>query len=174
MARQIEADGGKFFAQALVHRPIVGGNQRQAVARGRAEQARLPLLAVAHGARGAGEYEIGRLEELAAVAMERIKRAGFDEAFEGALVDEPRIDAAGEIGDGTERSTCPTERDDMIHRLAADILHRGQRVIDDAARDACIAGEGGPATIDLGRADLDAEAGRFLAEDVETMRVADV
>ena len=52
-----------------------------------------------------------------AVGLQRVEGAGGGEAFEHALVDRARIDAAGEIGEIGERPLA-ARRNDRLDRLA--------------------------------------------------------
>ena len=62
--------------------------------------------------------------------------------------------------------------DDVVHRLAADAFHGGERVEDHALFG--VAGEDGFGAVDVRRQDLDAQALRLLPEDVQPVGVADI
>ena len=65
------------------------------------------------------------------VGLQFVERAGGDQAFQRALVDDLRVDAPAEIGEVAERLVA-ARRDQVLDRLRADALDRGQR-IEDAA-----------------------------------------
>ena len=88
-----------------------------------------------------------------AVWLQRIERAGGGEAFEHALVDGARIDAAREIDEVAERLR-PARSDNRFHRLRADAFERRQRVTDGALLDLELHAR----VIDRRRLHLDAEA----------------
>ena len=99
----------------------------------------------------------------------RVERAGRGEAFQHALVDRARIDAAGEIGEIGERLVA-ARRDDGVDRLPADALERRERVIDRVAFDL----EGRARAIDRRRLDLDVEPLGLGAEFRKLVGVAHV
>ena len=82
----------------------------------------------------AAKHGIDRRENARAIGLESIERAGGGEAFQHALVDGARIDAAGEIGEIGERPLARAA-DDRLDRLPADALERGERVDDRVAVD---------------------------------------
>src|SRR5258706_8472532 len=172
MAGEIKSNRCEFFAQALMHRPIIDGSKAQDLARGigRAEQALLTHVAVPHVARGIGEDCIRGLNQLAAIAAQSLEGTRFHEAFEGTLVDEAWIDTPGKIGDREERPARFAYGDDVVHGLPPDILHGGKRVIDDARLAPLslvgVAGEISLALVDVGSLDLDREPRRLLAENI--------
>ena len=85
------------------------------------------------------------------------------------LVDDLRIDAMREIGEVGERLVA-AHRDEVLDRLRADALQRGERVDDPPAERL----EGDARAVDVGRHDLDAEPPRLQAEFVELVGVAHV
>ncbi len=104
-----------------------------------------------------------------AVRLERIEGAGGGEAFQHALVDRARIDAAGEVGEIGERLVA-ARRDDAVDRLPADAFERRERVIDRVALDL----EGRARAIDRRRLDLDVEPLGLGAEFRQLVGVAHV
>ena len=108
-------------------------------------------------------------EDARAVGFELVEGAGGDQAFQHALVDDARIDAAGEIGEVGERPLA-ARRDDVLDRLRADALERRERVDDAFALDL----ELDAGAVDRRRLDLDAEALGLGAEFGELVGVAHV
>ena len=74
------------------------------------------------------------LEDPGAVRLEASKAPACDEAFERLAVDHLRVDARGEIREVCERLVA-AHLDQVLDRLRADALQRGERV-DDLAVDA--------------------------------------
>ena len=68
-------------------------------------------------------------EDVRAVRLDRVEGAGGGEAFQHALVDRARIDAAGEVREVRKRPLA-ARRDDRLDRLRADALERRERVVD--------------------------------------------
>ena len=79
------------------------------------------------GALRGREQRIDGGEGARAVGLDRVEGAGGGEAFQHALVDGARIDAAAEIGKVGERPFA-ARGNDALDRLPADAAQRGQRV----------------------------------------------
>ena len=115
------------------------------------------------------QHDVDRRHGARALALDAIEGAGGREAFEHALVDGARIDAAGEIGEIGEGMVA-ARRHDRLDRLAADALEGRERVVDGVAVDV----ELDAGAVDRGRLDLDAEPHRLGAEFGELVGVAHV
>ena len=129
---------------------------RRRAAEGELQRAALLRLVLALRHR---QQAVDRREHPRAVALERVEGAGRREAFQHALVDGARIDAAGEVRQVGERPVA-ARRDDGLDRLPADAFERRQRVVDGVALDV----EGHAGAVDRRRLDLDAEPLRLGAE----------
>ena len=116
-----------------------------------------------------GEHGVDGREDARAVFLDRVEGAGGDQAFQHALVDRARIDAAGEIGEIGERPLA-ARRENALDRLAADAAQRRERVVDGIAVDV----EFDAGAVDRRRLDLDAEPLGLGAEFGELVGVAHV
>ena len=65
----------------------------------------------------------------------RVERSALHERLERALVQHLRVDALGELPDRLERPSVRAHADDRLGRRLADVLHRVQPEVDDAADD---------------------------------------
>ena len=99
MAGEEKADRFVFPLQALRRQPRFEHRQRHRRRRGAAEQFVLAARFVVMGALRRREHDIDGRKTARAVRLEAIERAGGGEAFEHALVDGARTDAAAEIGE---------------------------------------------------------------------------
>src|SRR4051812_14210293 len=97
-----------------------------------------------------GENRVRAGKDARTVGFQRIEGAGGGEAFDDALVDRARIDPRGEIRQRGEDALLAF-LDDLLDRLDADTLQRGQRIIDPVLADL----EGGARAVDVRRLDLD-------------------
>ena len=172
MAGEVEADGVELLGETLHRLPGLDGGQGGRGGGGAllAEQADLLALAVLRGGVGGAEHQIDGGQHLRTVGIETIEGAGAGQVFEGALVDDARIDAAGEIEQVAEGAALAANLDQMLHRLTADILDGGERVEDFAIGNA----EHRLRTVDAGRAYLDAETLGLLLEGAELVGVAKI
>ena len=121
------------------------------------------------GALRGGEKRIDGGIGAGAVRLDGVEGAGGDQAFQHALVDGARIDAAAEIGEIGERPLA-ARGDDALDRLAADAAQRGERVMDGVAVDV----ELDAGAIDRRRLDLDPEPLGLGAEFGELVGIAHV
>ena len=64
-----------------------------------------------------------------------IERARAGQAFELAAVEQPRVDARGEILEACERPAARPLLDQRFHRLLADALERAEGIADRAVLD---------------------------------------
>ena len=168
MAAEEEADGVVFALQPLGRQPVFDRRQHDRRRRGRAaEQLRLADRRILVGALRGGEHGVDGGKSARAVFLDGVEGAGGDEAFQHALVDRARIDAAGEIGKIGERPLA-ARGENALDRLAADAAQRRQRVVDGVARDI----EFDARAIDRGRLDLDGKPLGLGAEFGELVGVA--
>ena len=134
MPGEEEADGIELLLQPLGRQPRLDIAERQRrAARTPAEQLGLPDRRVVELALRRRHDSIDGREHARAIAVQRIEGAGGGEAFQHALVDRTRIDAAREIGKIGERLFA-ARLDDRLDRLPADALEGRQRVVDGVAR----------------------------------------
>ena len=117
-----------------------------------------------------GQDRVRAGEDPRPVRLQRVEGAGGGETFDDALVDRPRIDARGEVGERGEQAPLGPLLDDLLDRLDADALERGERVVDDLVADL----EGRAGAVDVRRLDLDAEALRLGAEFGELVGVVEI
>ena len=115
------------------------------------------------------QHDIDRGIGAGTVRLQRVERARGGEAFQHALVDAARIDAAGKIGEVGE-GTFRARLNDALDSLAADAAQRRQRVVDGVALDL----EFDARAIDRRRLDLDAEPFGLGAKFGELVGVADL
>ena len=94
------------------------------------EQARLPAELVALGALPGFHGGVDHREKLGARALQRIHRAGLDQAFDHAAIDGAKVDALAEVVDRCERAVLIARRDDGFDGACADILDRAQSEAD--------------------------------------------
>ena len=134
-----------------------------------AEQAR---LAAGRAGRARSRHGRGssrpRRRPPARSGLMRVERAGAGEAFELAAVEQPRVDARGEILEAGERPAPLALLDQRLHRLLADALERAERIADRAVLD----GEMRVAGVDVGRQALDPAAAHVLDEHRRACRSA--
>ncbi len=118
---------------------------------------------------GAAEHGIDGGKDARAILLELVEGAGGGQTFQHALVDRARIDAGGEIGKVGELALA-ARGDDLLHRLLADALERGQRIDDGVVLHL----ELDAGAVDRRRIEPDAEALGLGAEFGELVGVADV
>src|SRR5437016_79345 len=95
-----------------------------------AKESCLTALSLARAESRSAENCIRRVDHLPAIGMERVECTRPGKAFEGPLVDEPRINASRKIRKTREWAALHSDRDDVIHRLAPDPLHGRESVED--------------------------------------------
>ena len=136
MAGQEEADGVVFALQLVGRQPGLdrGHGDGLAVRQAPPNMSFCPTATASWVRCAVDEHGVDGGVRARAVRLERVERAGRGEAFQHALVDRARIDAAGEIGEVGERLVA-ARRDDAVDRLPADALERGERVVDGVALD---------------------------------------
>ena len=160
MAGEEEADRVELALQPLGRQPRLGRGQRNLLAHRRpAEHVVLADLRSLVLALRRRKDRVDAGVDARAVGLQRIERAGGGEAFQHALVDRARIDAAREVRDVAERLVA-ARLDDRLDRLPPDAFQRGERVMDRAALDVEI----DAGAVDRRRLDLDAEPLRLGAE----------
>ena len=161
VAREVKADGGFFFQQALFHAPGRDGGQGRlfaagagAVAQG-VEQAALVGVGFAGGGVVPGHVERGN--ERGAVLLEGVERAGADEGFDGAFVHARAVDAAAKVEEAGKRPVFAARKafapafsggDDGLDGLLAGALDGAQAVADELVADRL---EAVAAPVDVGR-----------------------
>ena len=140
-----------------------------------AEQRHLGGLALPGGGLGAGHHGFGQRVHAGAVGVERIKAARRNQAFQLALVEAPRIDAAGEIGEVLERPLPVPLGRQRLHRLQANALQPGQGIAHVQRVFRPIHhGEIGGGPVDARRQDGDAGAARIIHEHRQPIGVVDI
>jgi hypothetical protein len=98
MARKIKAHGGEFLAQPFMHRPVGHRLQPQVFRRTiAAEHGDLAAFALALRRLRPAQHPVGIFHHLAAVGIEAVECPGPRQILESALVDLPRVNAAGKI-----------------------------------------------------------------------------
>ena len=97
-------------------------------------------------------------EHLRSARSERIHRAGFDQAFEDALVEQPRVDVVAELIDRREAAEFRARVENSLDRVFAHVLDGAQPEADGFADGSEIE----IARIDVRRKDGDAHAARFV------------
>ncbi|MET3868693.1 hypothetical protein ABIC20_006002 [Methylobacterium radiotolerans] len=110
-----------------------------------------------------------RREGAGPVRLDAVERPRLDEALQGALVDHPGVQPAGEAGEVLERPVAAGLHQ-RPHRLAPDALDGGQRVEDLAVAHLEHLARG----VDRGRLDRDLQALGVLAEFGQLVGVVDV
>ncbi len=134
VAGEEEADRLELAGQAIGRHEGLGGAQldwRRNV-RGAGEEIFLTFRARLDRAVSRGDQPVDIGKRGGAVDAKLIERAGSRQCLERTLVQEPRIDAAGEIGHIAERPPRLALGAKVLDRVAADILHRGQRIANGA------------------------------------------
>ena len=136
MAGEEEADGVVFLLQPLGRQPGAAPRGSASVSRAAAPPNRsfCPIVAASCARCAAASIASTAAAARARLRLDAVERAGGGEAFQHALVDRARIDAAGEIGEVGERLLA-ARGDDRLDRLAADALERRERVVDRVAFD---------------------------------------
>ena len=138
MAGEEEADRLVFALQPVGRQPGLDRRQSRCVSRLRraAEQCRSarPWRPRARAARSPSWRRRRRCAR-ARLRLERVEGAGRDQAFQHALVDGARIDAARRNRRGRANGLLAARLDDRFDRLRADALERGERVEDRVALD---------------------------------------
>ena len=134
MAGEEEADRLELARQPVGRHPRFGGTEidRRRRARRAGEEIVLAagLVLQRSGAGGHDAIDIG--ERGGAVDAKLVEGAGRSERLERALVDEARIDGAGERRNILEASALLPLGADMVDGLAADIPERRERIADAA------------------------------------------
>ena len=180
VAAEEEAERLLLMRHALRQRPFdIGHHQRQAGMIGNAgriaEQRHLGGLALPGGSLGAGHDGFGQRVHAGAVGVERIKAARRNQAFQLALVEAPRIDAAGEIGKILERALPVPFGRQRLHRLQANALQPSQGIAHVQRVFRPIHhGEIGGGPVDARRQDGDAGAARIIHEHRQPIGVVDI
>ena len=136
-----------------------------------AEQAVLAAFAAVGGAGGMGEDGLGGGEHRGAVAGQAVEGAGGGQALDLPPVEQPRIDALGEIVEAGERPPRLALLDQRLHRLLADALQRAERV---ARPCSSLDGKVGAAGVDVGRQQVEAGAADVLGEQGELVGLGHV
>ena len=153
MRKKPTASYSRCSRSAGSHGSIAGMRQRLALRRA-AEQFvladRRRLVAALRGR----QHGVDRREGARAVRLELVERAGRGQAFQHALVDRARIDAAREVGEIGERPARRAPSTIASHRLRADALERRQRIADRCRR---ATSNIDARAVDRRRLDLDAE-----------------
>ena len=113
-----------------MHRPVRhrAASRISSAGAAAAKQGDLAAFALALGGLRAAQDAVGILHQLAPVGIETVEGARPRQILEGPLVDQPRIDPAGEIGQRFELPARLAHLHHMIHRLAAHALHRRQGI----------------------------------------------
>ncbi len=93
-----------------------------------AEQPALPADPRRRRRIGVREDRLGGGEDRRAIVAQFLERAARREAFELAAVEQPRIDAIGEILEVLERAAGGALGAHLVHRALADALERAQRI----------------------------------------------
>ena len=117
-----------------VGHPRLGGAEldRRRRARRAGEEVVLAAGLVLERSVAGGHDAIDIGERRRPVDAKLVERAGGGERFQRALVDETRIDGAGELGDVLEAAALRAFGADMVDGVAADIAQRRERIADGA------------------------------------------
>ena len=135
MARQEEADRVVFAPQPFGRQPRLDLRQHDGRrVGGTAEHVVLPDGRGLMAALARRQDRFGAGEHPRAIGIEPVERAGGGQAFDHALVDRARIHPRGEIRQRGEQARL-ARLHDQLHRLVADALQAGQRVIDGVVAD---------------------------------------
>ena len=170
MGREVEADRRELALEPLGERPR-WTSRGSAIGSGTsdANMSMMPSdLSVV------SRWAVPMIASITAKACSRLRRqpverAGIDQRFERPAVDDPRIDARGEVGKVGERPVA-ARRDDVLGDRRADALDGA-----DGVEDLAVARrEHGLGAVDVGRQDLDAVLLRVRAEFGELVGVAHV
>src|SRR5690606_26183772 len=124
VGREVEAKSRMLSLQTLCAKPGLDHRKAQTLGTVIAKHVDLPLLRVRRGVRGYAEDPVEAGHESRSIRMKHVERSGSDEALQGPLVQQSRIDAPGEVGKVAE-APLPTQPDQMLHRMLADALDRG-------------------------------------------------
>ena len=132
MAGEEEADRLELARQPVGRHPRLGGTEldRRRRARRTGEEIVLAAGLVFQRAGAGGHDAIDIGERGGAVDAKLVEGAGRGERLERALVDETRIDGAGEGRNILEASALLPLGADMVDGLAADIPERRERIAD--------------------------------------------
>ena len=98
-----------------------------------AEKRNLARRAIAMGGGGGGQRFLDAGEKFGAIASEKIKGAGLDQAFDDLAIGQAGIQPAAKILQGSEVPSPLPLRDRRGHRAFADVLDRGEAITDGAA-----------------------------------------
>src|SRR5207237_7440015 len=101
---------------------------RAAAGFGFAEQAALPARPTLVRALGDGEDRLGRGMDTGAIGFDSVESSGSGERFELALIEQPRVDAPGEIVERFEPAFAVALVDQQFHRAFGDALELAERV----------------------------------------------
>ena len=130
MAGDVEPEHLFFAGQLFLRGPIGNFGQRMRggglVRREIGEQSGLAAGAILPRPRADFHGAVDHGEELRARAVQRIERAGFDEAFDHAAVHRAEIDALAEIVERSEAAAFRARRDDRFDGVRADVLDRAE------------------------------------------------
>src|SRR5690348_2916810 len=109
-------------------------------------------------ARGMGENRLGGGEHGGTVGLNAVEGSSSGQTLELTPVEQPGVDARGEILEAAERTAAFALGDQLLHRLAADALERAQRI----ANGSIVHCEMRVACVDVGRQALDSAAPHVL------------
>ena len=138
------------------------------------EQRHLAGCAVALGGGGGGDDLLEPGEHAGAGFTGPIERAGFDEVFEDALVDDLGIEAGREVIERGEGAVGFAFVDGSGHRTLTDVLDGSQSVADALhAGGRNFRGEAQLRCVEIRRQDIDAHAVTLANEDADLVGVVD-
>ena len=172
VAGEVEADRLALLGEPVHRRPVVGLRQprRGQGVGGLAEEADLGRGALVVRGGREGRQRLQALEDLAAVRVEPVERAGAGQHLQRALAEAAQVDAGGEVEEAVEAAAGGAGVGDQPHRLDADVLQRAEGVDDAALADA----EGRLGAVDARRHHRDAEAVDLLLVGAELVGQVEV